>query len=100
MEVQKTIQKHIDNAISKTIHIPNDYNKEELKTLWLEYLPYLKGTTFYREGSRGFIDKEGNTLEPPLVPIKREDAIKLFNEQERVNIKTEITDCPKGVCEI
>ena len=44
MEVQKIVQKHVDNAVSKTVNMPEDYPIEEMSKLWLEYLPYLKGT--------------------------------------------------------
>src|ERR1019366_8044133 len=57
MEMQKIVQRHVDNAVSKTINIPNDYSIEDMSALWLEYLPFLKGTTFYREGTRGYVDK-------------------------------------------
>jgi ribonucleoside-diphosphate reductase alpha chain len=51
-DMQVTVQEHIDNAVSKTINLPEDYPKEELSDLWLEYLPSIKGSTFYRWGSR------------------------------------------------
>jgi len=52
-EMQRICQVHIDNATSKTINLPNDYKVESMGDLWLEYLPSVKGTTFYRAGSRG-----------------------------------------------
>lgn len=101
MEVQKIIQRHIDNAVSKTINIPCDYDKDELSKVWLEYLPYLKGTTFFREGSKAFLDKDGNKQEPPLVPIKMEEAIELYKQYKPLKLEGKTTsDCPKGVCEI
>jgi len=53
-KMQATVQKHIDNAVSKTINLPEDYPIEDLAELWLDYLPYMKGSTFYRWGSREF----------------------------------------------
>lgn len=99
LEVQKIIQKHIDNAVSKTINIPEDYPIEEMEKLWLEYLPFLKGTTFYRENSRGFVDKNGNILEPPLLALSLEDAIKKFNDKEEDSERKEV-DCSSGTCEL
>lgn len=99
MEVQKVIQKHIDNAVSKTINLPKDYPLEEMSKVWLEYLPYLKGTTFYREGSRNFVDKDGNEEEPPLKEIPLDVAIKEFTKQDTIIERVEI-DCPNGSCEI
>jgi ribonucleoside-diphosphate reductase alpha chain len=53
MEVQTTCQKYVDNSISKTINMRKDFPKEELSELLLEHLPEIKGTTLYREGSKG-----------------------------------------------
>lgn len=103
LEVQKIAQKHIDGAVSKTVCLPKDYPVSELSDIWLEYLPFLKGTTFYREGSRNFIDPDtGKELPPPLVAIPVDEAIELYHKQKE-EIKAEsapVNDCPKGVCEI
>ena len=53
MKVQATIQKHIDSCISKTINLPSEATAEELNNFALEYIPYLKGLTVYRAGSKG-----------------------------------------------
>lgn len=96
MNVQKVVQKHIDNAVSKTINIPEDYPIEEVSELWLEYLPYLKGTTFYRENTRGYINAKGEREEPPLRALSLEEAKERFKEgQEGSEV-----DCTSGVCEI
>lgn len=99
MEVQKIVQKHIDNAVSKTINIPEDYPIEEMDKLWLQYLPYLKGTTFYRENTRGFVREDGTVEEPPLKAISLEDAKSRFLEKHVTQVVA-VDDCPKGVCEI
>ena len=52
--MQATVQRHIDNAVSKTINLPENYEVDELADIWLKYLPYMKGSTFYRWGSREF----------------------------------------------
>lgn len=101
MEVQKTIQRHVDNAVSKTINMPKDYPVEEMAAAWLDFMPYLKGTTFYREGSRKAIGKDGKEEAPPLTPIPLEEAIRLYKEQKVVKARVaETTDCPNGVCAI
>ena len=53
MKVQATIQRYIDNAISKTINLPNTAQWEEISKVALQYAPYLKGLTVYRAGSKG-----------------------------------------------
>jgi ribonucleoside-diphosphate reductase alpha chain len=100
LEVQKIIQRHCDNAVSKTINLPHDYPIEDMEKLWLEYLPYLKGTTFYREKTRGYVDpKTGEVQEPPLTPIPLKEAKKLFKEKHVVGSET-VSDCPSGICTI
>jgi ribonucleoside-diphosphate reductase alpha chain len=99
LEVQKIVQKHIDNAVSKTINMPHNFPIEEMNKLWLEYLPYLKGTTFYREGTRGFINAKGEKEAPPLTPIPLEEAKAKFKETSKLEA-AETIDCPSGVCSI
>lgn len=100
MEVQKIIQSHIDNAVSKTINMPEDFSVNEMSRLWLEYLPFLKGTTFYREGSRFMVDKKGNKLPPPLVPISHDQAVELYEKEKALVEAAHVDDCTSGVCEI
>ena len=98
MEVQKIIQKHVDNAVSKTINLPEDYPIEDMSKLWLEYLPHLKGTTFYRENTRGYVDDKGIVQEPPLKALSLEEAKARFD----INAKQEgLEDCNEdGTCNI
>lgn len=99
MEVQKIIQKHIDNAVSKTINMPSNYPKKDMNELWLEYLPELKGTTFYRENSRGYVNEKGEVEEPPLKAIKLDDAIKKYNKKAKLEAAA-VDDCATGVCDV
>lgn len=98
MEVQKIIQRHMDNAVSKTINMPENYSVQEMADLWLEYLPHLKGTTFYRENSRKFYRADGSEEAPPLTAIPISDALKLMVEHGVVEAVAETTDCSSGVC--
>ncbi len=99
MEVQKIVQKHVDNAVSKTINIAHDYPMEEVEKLWLEYLPHLKGTTFYRESTRGYVREDGTVEEPPLSAIPIEDAKARFNEKHKTEVEF-VDDCASGTCTI
>ena len=99
MEVQKTIQKWIDNAVSKTINIAEDCPLEEVSEAWLEYLPYLKGTTFFRENTRGYVAEDGTVHEPPLKALSLEEAKFRYDSEERSEERKEV-DCNSGVCEI
>lgn len=103
MEVQKIVQSHMDNAVSKTINIAKEFaDITKMSELWLEYLPYLKGTTFYREGSRNYVDESGVEHEPPLVEIPLDEALRLYKEEkEKITInKEDEIDCATGICEI
>lgn len=92
--IQATVQKHIDNAVSKTINLPEDYDPVDLSDVWLEYLPQLKGSTFYREGSRGA---------EPLEPIRGEaiELIQHLNKTAEADIADQYgMDCVGGSCEV
>jgi ribonucleoside-diphosphate reductase alpha chain len=99
LEVQKIVQKHIDNAVSKTINLAHEYPLKDMESAWLEYLPHLKGTTFYREDTRGFVDEQGNVQEPPLKSIPLEEAVKRFKEKHSVEAAP-VVDCATGVCSL
>jgi ribonucleoside-diphosphate reductase alpha chain len=99
MELQSIVQKWVDNAVSKTINMAADYPQEEMAALWLEYLPKLKGTTFYREGTRGFVNADGTVEPPPLTAIPLAEGIARFKEKYAVDT-AETTDCPNGVCSL
>ncbi len=94
-EMQKIAQQHIDNATSKTINLPNDYPVDTLGDLWLEYLPYLKGTTFYRAGSR-----EGEPYE--AIPLDEAKKLVAMNVQhsEGTTVDQNLMDCVGDTCEI
>jgi ribonucleoside-diphosphate reductase alpha chain len=99
MEIQAIIQRWTDNAVSKTINMPNDYSIEDMSKLWLKYLPKLKGTTFYRDGTRGYVKEDGTIDLPPLTPLSIEEATKRYNETHVIGLEV-VNDCPNGVCEI
>jgi len=65
LEMQRTCQRHVDNAVSKTINLPPGTTGEELSDLLMEFLPDLKGVTVYPVGSRE---------NQPLTPLDRERA--------------------------
>jgi ribonucleoside-diphosphate reductase alpha chain len=93
LEMQKIVQKHLDNAVSKTANLPEDFPVEDLADLWLEYLPYMKGSTFYRQGSRG---------EEPMEHVPADEMKKIIaNWTEEIEYEqAESMECPSGVCEV
>lgn len=99
MEVQAIVQQHIDNAVSKTINMASDYPVEDMSAIWLEYLPKLKGTTFYRENTRGYVREDGTVEEPPLKAITIEEAKARYMESHKTEA-SHVDDCVSGVCGI
>ena len=91
LRMQNVVQKHIDNAVSKTINIPADYPIEKYGNLLLKYGPTLKGTTAYRSGSRG---------NEPLVPLTIDEAKDHLDNKKEITISSTQNDCPSGICEI
>ena len=53
MKVQATIQRYVDNCLSKTINLPEAATAEDFNRLAFDYAQYLKGLTIYRAGSKG-----------------------------------------------
>lgn len=90
LEMQRTCQKHVDNAVSKTINLAPGTNAEELSELLMEFVPELKGVTVYPEGSRD---------DQPLTPIPYDQALNLA-KNSKVGQKVQSDDaCRGGNCE-
>jgi ribonucleoside-diphosphate reductase alpha chain len=103
MKVQAVIQKHIDNAVSKTINMPKDYSKEDMSEMWLKYMPVLKGTTFFRTGAKKFKNSvTGEMEDAPLRPIPVQEALDLLNKSNEVVVEAADSEeaCRNGVCEV
>ena len=100
LEVQAIVQKHVANAVSKTVNIAEDCPLDVVEAAWMEYLPRLKGTTFYRENTRGFVNPTtGKLEEPPLKALTLDEATFKFWSETHIE-DTETNDCATGACDI
>ena len=89
LEMQRICQKHVDNAVSKTINLPKTTPVETLSALYMEFFPDLKGVTIYPEGSRE---------NQPLTPLPLDVAEQLAFDAISKTLSNE--DCAKGSCDI
>lgn len=91
-EVQRTCQKHVDNAVSKTINVMPGTSHEELSELYMEYFPELKGVTIYPEGSRE---------DQPLTPLSHEEALAVMKGKgEKILMSYSVDTCRDGKCDV
>ncbi|MCL4364818.1 adenosylcobalamin-dependent ribonucleoside-diphosphate reductase [Candidatus Marsarchaeota archaeon] len=79
VNMQGTIQKHIDSAISSTVNLPKDTTVEQVEKIYMQaWEAGCKGITVYREGSREgiLITEESEKLaEAPTQTSWRRDKL-------------------------
>ena len=82
---QATFQKYIDNAVSKTINLPNQATVEDVENAYrLAYQLGCKGVTIYRDGSRDeqvLSTKKEKKEEEKVVPMDRPVTLAGFTDK-------------------
>lgn len=79
VDVQNTIQKHVDSSLSKTVNAPKGYSVEQVQAVYERlYAGGAKGGTVYVDGSRDAqvlsLTAEENTREESSEPKKHYEA--------------------------
>ncbi len=55
LAIQRTFQSHVDNAVSKTINLPESATPDDILSIYVEaHRMGLKGTTVFRNRSRDY----------------------------------------------
>lgn len=88
--MQAVCQRHVDNAISKTVNIPKGmYTRETFSEMYMRYIPLLKGTTIYPMESRD---------DNPLTAINASEAIQYVLNDNAIIEEEQLDNCASGVC--
>ena len=112
IKMQAAFQKHVDNAVSKTVNFTNDATKDDVEEVYrLAYKLGCKGVTIYRDGSRDnqvlSTKKKDSSMKPltenKIKPRQRPSITQGMTEKVRVgcgNLYITVNYDENGICEV
>jgi len=122
VKMQAAFQKYTDNAVSKTVNLPHDATREDVRQVYtLAYKTNCKGVTIYRDGSResqvlnigkvkgketmneGQCGHESNEKIAHIYPRTRPEITTGFTEKVRIgcgNLYITVNYDEQGICEV
>jgi len=75
VRMQAAFQKHVDNAVSKTVNLPKEASVEDVKRIYrLAHELKCKGITVFRQGSKEGVLSEGGISESDLAECQTESC--------------------------
>ena len=92
LKMQAAFQKHTDNAVSKTVNLPNSATQEDIHRIyWMAYEEGCKGVTVYRDGCKSvqvLCTGEGGKQEKSdeNKPLDRPDIVYGFTQKVRTGL--------------
>jgi ribonucleoside-diphosphate reductase alpha chain len=92
LRMQAAFQKHTDNAVSKTVNLPNSATQEDIRDIyWMAYEMGCKGVTVYRDGCKaGQVlctgEGEKKEAETQTHVRKRPDIVTGFTQKVRTGL--------------
>lgn len=92
LKMQSAFQKFTDNAVSKTVNLPNSATQEDIyKIYWMAYEEGCKGVTVYRDGCKSVQvlctgDGKKEEKKDERSPMERPDIVFGFTQKVRTGL--------------